>query len=120
MSDKTKMVTNSIGRRVPTVVNGLEQLPFPGVGKHEPSGGKRGPSIRSSKDYPADGDKRVANLQEAFERCGLRDGMVVSAVGQRQRPVRQHRTRRARQHLQYVGVAGAVDSRPGDEDRTVR
>jgi citrate lyase subunit alpha/citrate CoA-transferase len=73
------MVTNAVGRRVPTVVNGLEQHPFQGVGKHEPRGGKHGPAIRSCKDYPADGDKRVASLQEAFERCGLSDGMVISS-----------------------------------------
>jgi citrate lyase subunit alpha/citrate CoA-transferase len=73
------MVTNSIDRRVPTVVNGIEQQPFRGIGKHQPTGGKRGPSIRSCKEYPADGDKRVASLREAFERCGLRDGMVISS-----------------------------------------
>jgi citrate lyase subunit alpha/citrate CoA-transferase len=35
--------------------------------------------VRSCKDYPADGDKRVSTLEEALERCGLRDGMVVSS-----------------------------------------
>ena len=34
--------------------------------------------IRVATDYPADGDKRVPNLREALERCGLSDGMTVS------------------------------------------
>ena len=81
MSTKASAETavNAAGRKVPTVVNGRPQLPFQGVGAHEPEGRKYAPSERSCKDYPADGDKRVAGLQEAFERCGLRDGMVVSS-----------------------------------------
>ena len=75
---KTEMLTNAVGRKVPAVVNGRNQVPFQGVGGHEPVGRKRAPAVRSCKDYPADGDKRVASLAEAFERCGLRDGMVVS------------------------------------------
>jgi len=72
------LVENAVGRRVPTVVNDREQTPFKGVGGFEPTGRKAAPPVRSCRDYPADGDKRVASLEEAFERCGLADGMVVS------------------------------------------
>ena len=34
--------------------------------------------MRSSKDYPDNGDKRVADLETALRKCGLRDGMVLS------------------------------------------
>jgi len=69
---------NAVGRKVPTEVNGREQAPFEGVGRRAPSGKKYAPSIRSCGAYPADGDKRVGSLEEAFKRCGLRDGMVIS------------------------------------------
>jgi citrate lyase subunit alpha/citrate CoA-transferase len=49
------------------------------VGDFEPKGNKHAPTKRSCKDYPADGDKRVRSLEEALERCGLRDGMVLSS-----------------------------------------
>ena len=78
MSDKAKLVTNAVGRPVPTVVNGREQTAFQGVGKVEPTGTKHAPPVRSCRDYPPSGDKRVGSLQEALERCGLRDGMVIS------------------------------------------
>jgi len=74
----TKLVMNAVGRRVPTRVNGREAPPFQGIGAYEPTGAKHGPSIRSCRAYPRNGDKRVGSLEEAFERCGLRDGMVIS------------------------------------------
>ncbi len=72
------LVTNAAGRRVPSAVNGREQEPFRGVGAHRPSGRKFGPPVRSCRDYPACGDKRVPSLEAALEKCGLRDGMVLS------------------------------------------
>jgi citrate lyase subunit alpha/citrate CoA-transferase len=75
----TGLVTNAVGRRVPTRVNGREQLPYEGVGGARPTGNKTGPPIRSSSDYPANGDKRVADLETALQLCGLRDGMVISS-----------------------------------------
>jgi citrate lyase subunit alpha/citrate CoA-transferase len=63
---------------IPTVVNGQDQVPFQGVDGYEPTGSKQAPPIRSCRDYPASGDKRVENLEEALRRCGLSDGMVVS------------------------------------------
>ncbi len=73
-----KLVVNAAGRRVPLEVNGREQVPFRGVARFRPQGRKHGPPIRSSADYPASGDKRVESLEQAFRRCGLRDGMVIS------------------------------------------
>ena len=67
MADKAKLV-----------VNGREQVPYLGVGGLEPDQSKHAPPVRSCRDYPADGDKRSASLKEAFEKCGLRDGMVIS------------------------------------------
>ena len=49
-----------------------------GVGGYEPKGEKRAPPIRSCRDYPADGDKRVPDLKTALKKCGLRDGMTIS------------------------------------------
>ncbi|MDH3457159.1 MAG: citrate lyase subunit alpha [Gemmatimonadota bacterium] len=73
-----RLLKNALGRRVPSVVNGREQVPFQGVGVSRPAGSKHGPPIRSSDDFPADGNKCVTDLATALERCGLRDGMVIS------------------------------------------
>ena len=71
------MLTNAAGRLVPAKINGRETVPFEGVGAHRPGGRKAGAPIRSASDYPSSGDKRVASLREALERCGLRDGMTI-------------------------------------------
>jgi citrate lyase subunit alpha / citrate CoA-transferase len=73
------MVENAAGRLVPTVVNGQPQVPFRGVGGFEPAGRKYAPPVRSARDYPPDGDKRVPDLRAALERAGLRDGMTISS-----------------------------------------
>ena len=75
----TGLVTNAIGRRVPTSVNGRKAVPYQGVDGYRPSGNKVGPPIRSSADYPANGDKRVPDLETALRLCGLRDGMTISS-----------------------------------------
>jgi citrate lyase subunit alpha/citrate CoA-transferase len=77
MSD-VELVLNAAGRRVPTVVNGKPQVPYLGVGAFQPKGSKHGPPIRSCRDYPPNGDKRVPDLRTALEKCGLRDGMTIS------------------------------------------
>jgi len=69
---------NVAGRLVPTEVNGRESTPYLGVGGFRPSGRRAAPQIATCIDYPADGDKRVNSLAEAFDRLGLADGMVVS------------------------------------------
>jgi citrate lyase subunit alpha / citrate CoA-transferase len=73
-----ELVHNALGRRVPRMVNGIGQLPYRGIGMHQPVGARHGPPIRSARDYPASGDKRLPDLRAAFERAGLRDGMTIS------------------------------------------
>jgi len=73
-----KMVKNTAGRMVPTIVNGEEHVAYKGVGKHRPTGFKHAPKIYSCADYPDDGNKVVPNLKEALLRAGLRDGMTIS------------------------------------------
>lgn len=76
---ETETVINVLGRRVPTVVNGREQMPFVGIEGRTPQGRKTGPLIRTSNDYPANGDKRVPDLETALRLCELRDGMTISS-----------------------------------------
>ena len=75
----TSLVANALGRRVPTTVNGREQVPFVGIEGHPPGGHKAAPPIRSANDYPSNGDKRVPDLETALRLCGLRDGMTISS-----------------------------------------
>jgi citrate lyase subunit alpha/citrate CoA-transferase len=74
-----EFVRNAAGRLVPTVVNGVAQVPFQGVGKYRPEGRKAAPPIRAAIDYPVNGDKRVPDLETALRKCGLRDGMTISS-----------------------------------------
>ena len=78
MTDRAELVQNAAGRMVPTMVNGKPQIPYLGVAKYQPRGRKAAPPVRSSKDYPDNGDKRVPDLETALRKCGLRDGMVIS------------------------------------------
>ncbi|MGI6292084.1 MAG: citrate lyase subunit alpha [Bacteroidales bacterium] len=73
-----KFVVNAAGRRVPTVVNGKEMVPFMGVGKYKPTGNKYAPPIPTCLDYPSDGNKIVDSLELALKKCGLRNGMTIS------------------------------------------
>jgi citrate lyase subunit alpha/citrate CoA-transferase len=79
MSGGKGLQVNAAGRRVPKVVNDRQQPPFKGVGEHRPEGRKHGAPIRSCRDYPNSGDKRVPDLRTALERCGLSDGMVIAS-----------------------------------------
>ena len=74
-----EFVRNAAGRRVPLVVNGSPQVPFQGVGKYRPEGRKAAPPVRTAMDYPANGDKRVQDIETALRKCGLRDGMTISS-----------------------------------------
>ena len=59
----------------------VEEYDFYGyeyLNKHLPEGAKHGPPIRSCADFPANGDKRVPDLETALRLCGLRDGMTIS------------------------------------------
>src|SRR6476659_3700151 len=78
MTERVELAHNAAQRRVPTMVNGRPQIPYLGVGKYQPRGRKQAPPVRSSKDYPENGDKRLPDLETALRKCGLRDGMVVS------------------------------------------
>lgn len=71
-------VKNSLGRLVPTEVNGKSQIPFKGVGKHIPAGNKYAPAISSCADYPSDGNKISDSLQEALIKSGLKNGSIIS------------------------------------------
>jgi len=74
-----KMVKNAVGRMVPTMVNGVPQVPYKGVGKHQPTGRKVGPPIAQAGDYPRSGDKRVPTIKEALVKCGIRSGMTIGS-----------------------------------------
>jgi len=78
VSERVELAHNAVGRAVPTMVNGKPQIPFLGVAKYQPHGRKAAPAICSNRDYPDNGDKRVADLETALRKCGLRDGMVIS------------------------------------------
>ncbi len=73
-----QLVQNAAGRLVSRFINGEEHVPFQGLNRHRPHGRKAKPFIRSCADYPADGNKLVASLQEALARAGLKDGMTIS------------------------------------------
>jgi citrate lyase subunit alpha/citrate CoA-transferase len=74
-----ELIRNAAGRLVPTVVNGTPQCPYQGTKGCRPDGSKHAPPIRSCADYPANGDKRLPDLETALKKCGLRDGMVISS-----------------------------------------
>jgi citrate lyase subunit alpha / citrate CoA-transferase len=78
LKKSTELVENTAGRTVPIIANGKPQVPFKGVGQHQPTGYKASPPVRSSADYPENGDKRVPDIETALLKCGLRDGMVIS------------------------------------------
>ena len=47
MSEKYKLIKNKAGRMIPKYVNGVESIPYKGVGKHFPNTKKASPSISS-------------------------------------------------------------------------
>ena len=75
---KLNLVENAINRLVPTEVNGKAGIPFKGVHKYTPEGRKASPKIFSANQYPLDGNKVLKSLREAFEFCGIKDGMTIS------------------------------------------
>jgi citrate lyase subunit alpha/citrate CoA-transferase len=76
---KVELARNAAGRMVPAYVNGREQRPYAGLSETPPQGQKAAPPIRSSSQYPLDGNKCVPDLATALRKCGLRDGMTVSS-----------------------------------------
>jgi citrate lyase subunit alpha/citrate CoA-transferase len=73
-----RTIINAAGRIVPAEINGEPAVPFKGVGKHRPAGRKHSPPIPTCIDFPDDGNKLVANLREALQKCGLKNGMTIS------------------------------------------
>src|SRR5450759_977560 len=78
-TSKVELARNAPGRMVPAYVNGREQRPYSGINEPPPAGHKAAPPVRSSAQYPMDGDKRVPDLATALTQCGLRDGMTISS-----------------------------------------
>ena len=74
-----QIVENAAGRLVVVKINGCPARPYQGVGKFRAEGEKAAPPLRSCADYPADGNKFVADLRTALKNAGLRDGMTVSS-----------------------------------------
>ena len=79
VAEKAEVVTNAAGRSVLEMVNGRPQTPYMGIGKYRPTGAKASAPIHTVADFPANGDKVVADLETALRKCGLRDGMVLSS-----------------------------------------
>ncbi len=73
-----ELVENAAGRLVPNEINGGSAHPYRGVGQFRPTGNKAAQPIRTCADYPADGDKVVADLTTALKNANLRDGMTIS------------------------------------------
>src|SRR5512146_2360963 len=76
---KIDLVTNAAGRLVPTMVNGKQQIAYRGYDQPVPLGRKAAPPVRSNLDYPANGDKRLPDLETALRKCGITDGMTISS-----------------------------------------
>lgn len=69
---------NAAGRTVPTAWKGRTFVGYRGLDQEPLVHQKVGSPIRHVRAYPADGDKRVADLTTALQRAGLADGMVIS------------------------------------------
>jgi len=78
-SAKVDLVKNAAGRVVPSVVNDRSQVPFQGVAAELPLGRKAAPPVRSNREFPENGDKRVPDLKTALQKCGIADGMTISS-----------------------------------------
>ena len=70
-----EFVENAIGRKIPIESDGQKNIPFKGIGKHQPEGRKAGPPIPSGKDY---GNKVLKNIDNALDKLNLFNGMAIS------------------------------------------
>jgi citrate lyase subunit alpha / citrate CoA-transferase len=75
----SEYIKNAVGREIPKIVNGKEQVAYQGVGKYKPTGNKAPIPISTCADYPADGNKVVGSIREALDKVGLKSGMTVSS-----------------------------------------
>ena len=85
-----KLIKNAAGRLVPTEVNGQKQLPFQGINKYKPKGGKAKPPIRTCINYPKDGNKVVKDLTTALKKAGLKDGDLLKLYEHHLKTVNHH------------------------------
>ncbi|HNW61186.1 MAG TPA: citrate lyase subunit alpha, partial [bacterium] len=69
------MVKNSLGRMVPSEVNGRRVRPFLGAHAGQGGGERHGGLIPAAARY---GNKLLADLDAAIDACAIRDGMVIS------------------------------------------
>ena len=69
------MVKNALGREIPGQTDGRTNIPFKGIGKHQPQGRKTGPPIPSGKDYK---NKLLKDIDCVLDRLNLFNGMVIS------------------------------------------
>ncbi|MCB8994966.1 MAG: citrate lyase subunit alpha [Bacteroidales bacterium] len=72
------MIKNAAGRMVPETINGIQQIPYMGIGKFKPKGNKTASAIPSNSNFPDNGNKLVNSLKEALIKAGLKDGMTIS------------------------------------------
>ncbi len=69
-----KMIKNAIGREIPEESDGTKNIPFKGIGKHQPKGNKVGPPIPTGANP---GSKLLKNLDEALDKLNLFNGMTL-------------------------------------------
>ncbi len=103
MSDAPDSSSNAAGRRVPTPGQRPRgQRPSAGVGgaRARPAA-KHAPPIRSCRDYPANGDKRVAHARGGARalRPARRDGDLDPPSPAQRRPRRARRRSRPRRRM---------------------
>lgn len=70
-----ELVKNSLGRLVPTQVNGKKTRPFMGAHADKGGGRRMGGLIRAASDFQ---NKLLNSLDDAIDACTIRDGMTIS------------------------------------------
>ncbi len=70
-----KLIKNVLGREIPEQSDGRKNIPYKGLGQHQPEGKKVGPPVPSGSQYHK---KLLKNLDEAMDKLNLFNGMVIS------------------------------------------
>lgn len=70
-----KLIKNVLGREIPEQSDGRKNIPYKGLGQHQPEGKKVGPPVPSGSQYHK---KLLKNLDEALDKLNLFNGMVIS------------------------------------------
>jgi len=63
---------------IPSEINGQPVIAFQGPHGYKTTGRKYAPLLSTCANFPDDGDKRVADLESALVKAGLKDGMTIS------------------------------------------